>query len=152
MLTVFWVLQGPVLEHYQERGTTINSALYSEMLIDRLQSAIRRKRRGLLSKDIVLLHDNVRPHTAVHTVETLRKLKFEVMAHPPYSPDLAPSDYHLFGPLKEALRGRRFTSDQEVNEEVRAWLAAQLKIFFSEDSRKLVKIWVMCVVNHPHHH
>ena len=152
MLTVFWVLQGPVLEHYQERGTTINSALYSEMLIDRLQSEIRRKRRGLLSKDIVLLHDNVRPHTAVHTVETLRKLKFEVMAHPPYSPDLAPSDYHLFGPLKEALRGRRFTSDQEVNEEVRAWLAAQLKIFFSEDSRKLVKIWVMCVVNHPHHH
>ena len=36
------------------------------------------------------------------------------MTHPPYSPDLALSDYHLFGPLKEELRGRRFTSDQEV--------------------------------------
>ena len=71
-------------------------------------------------KGVVLLHDNARPHTAAHTAETLRKLKFEVMAHPPCSPDLALSDYHLFGPLKEALRGRRFTSDQEVKEAVHA--------------------------------
>jgi len=84
------------------------------MLIDRAKPAIRSKRRGQLSKGIVLLHDNARPHTAAHTVETLQKPKFEVLAHPPYSPDLAPSDYHLFGPLKKALRGRRFTSDQEM--------------------------------------
>ena len=139
MLTVFWDSQGPVLEHYQERGTTINSARYSEMLTDRLKPAIRSKRRGLLSKSVVLLHDNAHPHTAAHTAETLRKLKFDVMAHPPYSPDLAPSDYHLFGPLKEALRGRRFTSDQEVKEAVHAWLAAQPKAFFSEGIRKLVQ-------------
>ena len=91
MLTVFWDTQGPILEHYQERGSTINS----EMLIDRLKREIRSKRQGQLSKGIVLLHDNARPHTAVHTVETLQKLKFEVLAHPPYSPDLAPSDCHL---------------------------------------------------------
>ena len=42
--------QGPVLEHYQEMGTTINSARYSEMLTDRLKPTIRNKRRGLLSK------------------------------------------------------------------------------------------------------
>ena len=102
MLTVFWDSQGPVVEHYQERGTTINSAWYSEMLTDRLKPAIRSRRRGLLSKDVVLLHDNAHPHTAAHTAETLRKLKFEVIAHPPYSPDLAPSDYNLFCPLKEA--------------------------------------------------
>ena len=63
------------------------------------------------------------------------------MAHPPYRPDLAPSDYHLFGPLKEALRGRRFTSDQEAKEAVPAWLTAQPKTFFSEDIRKLVQRW-----------
>ena len=74
----------------------------------------------------------------VHTAELLWKLKFEVMAHPPYSPDLAPSDYHLFGPLKEALRDRLFTSDQEVKEAMHAWLAAQPKTFFSEGIRKLV--------------
>ena len=80
------------------RSTTINSAWYSEMFTGRLKPAIRRKRRGLLSKGVVLLHNNARPHTAA---ETLRKLKFQVMAHPLYSPDLAPSDYHLFCPLKE---------------------------------------------------
>ena len=130
MLTVFWDSQGPILEHYQERGSTINSVRY-EMLIDRLKPAIRSKRGGQLSKGNVLLHDNACPHTAAHTVETLQKLKFEVLAHPPYSPDLAPSDYHLFGPLKEALRGRRFTSNQELKEAVQAWLAAQPKTFFS---------------------
>ena len=119
----------------------INSAQYSEMLTDRLKSAIRRKHRGLLSKVVVLLHDNARPHTAAHTAEMLWKLKFEVMAHPPYSPDLVPPDYHLFGPLKEALRGSRFTSDQEVKEAVHAWLAAQLKTSFLEGVRKLVQRW-----------
>ena len=135
MLRVFCHSEGPVLEHYQERGTTINSVRYNEMLTDTLKSAIRSKNRGLLSKDVVLLHDNACPHTASHTAATLRKLKFEVVAHPPYSPDLAPSDYHLLGLLKEALRGRRFTSDQEVKEAVHAWLATQPKTSFSEGIR-----------------
>ena len=78
MLIVFR-LRRPRLEHYQERGTTISNALYSKMLNDILKPAIRSKRRGLLSKGVVLLHDNARPHTAAHTAETHRKLKFEVM-------------------------------------------------------------------------
>ena len=65
MLRVFWESQGPVLEHYQESGTTINS----EMLTDRMKPAIRSKSRGLLSKGVVLLYDNA---------ETQRKLNFEV--------------------------------------------------------------------------
>ena len=134
MLTVFWDSQDPVLEHYQERNTTTNSARYSEMLTDKLKPEFRSKLRGLLSKGVVLLHDNARPHTTAHTEETLRKLKFEVMAHPPYTCDLAPSDYHLFVPLKEALRDRPFTSDQEMKEAVHAWLDAQPKPSFRRAS------------------
>jgi histone-lysine N-methyltransferase SETMAR len=94
MHTVFWGdSQGPVPEHYQER-----------VLSDGPKSAIRIKRLGLRSTCVVLLHDNVRPHTAAHIAVTLRKLKFSVMDHPPYSPGLASSDYRLFGPLKEALK------------------------------------------------
>jgi hypothetical protein len=44
-------------------------------------------------------------HSAAHIKETLQKLKSEALDHPPYSSDLAPSDFHLFGHLKEALRG-----------------------------------------------
>ena len=104
MLTVFWDSQGPVLEHYQERSS-INGARYSEMLTDRLKPAIRSKRQGLLSKGVLLLHNNARPHTAAHTAETLWKLKFEIMAHPPYSPDLSLSWLLLVWSTQRGIKG-----------------------------------------------
>ena len=60
MVTVFWNSQGPVLEQYQESGTTINSARYSEMLTDRMKPAIRNKHRRLVSKCVVLLQSTYR--------------------------------------------------------------------------------------------
>jgi hypothetical protein len=71
------------------------------MLIDGLKPAILSKHQGLLSKGVVLLHDSAHPHSTAHTAETLQKLKFDVMAHSPYIPDLAPSDYYLFGSLRQ---------------------------------------------------
>ena len=142
MLTMFWDSQGPVLEHYQQRDTTINSVQYSEMLTDRQKPAFRSERRGLLSKGVLCCCTTMPVHIQL---PTLLKLKFEVMAHSPYSHDLAPFDYHLFDPLKETLRGRRFTSDQEVKEAVHAWLAAQPKTFFSESIWKLMKRWTKSV-------
>jgi len=62
----------------------MNSARYSEMLCDKLKPAIWSKWGGLLSEGAVLLHDNALPHTAAQTVETLKKLNFEVLEHPPY--------------------------------------------------------------------
>jgi histone-lysine N-methyltransferase SETMAR len=55
----------------------------------------------------------------------VQQLGFELLQHPPYSPDLAPSDYHIFGPLKEALRGRGFASDEELKEAVHTRLASR---------------------------
>ena len=114
MLTIFWDSKGPILEDFLEKGSTINSASYCDLLANRLKPAIRTKRRGLLSKKVLLQHDNARPHVAKATIETINKLGFEVLEHPAYSPDLAPSDYHLFAPLKDALRGRKFSSDESV--------------------------------------
>jgi hypothetical protein len=79
----------------------------------------------------VLLHDIAPPHTAAHSVETFKKLNFEVLEHPPYSHDLAPSDYHLFGTLKQVFRDRRITTDQQLKETVHAWLVSQSKNFYS---------------------
>jgi hypothetical protein len=99
------------------------------MLSNKLKPEVRTKRRGLLSTGVLLLHDNALLHTAIHTVQTLVKLGFEVFDHPAYSTNLAPPDCHPFGPLKDALRGRRFTSDEEVKEEVHECLAVQ-RFFF----------------------
>ena len=115
------------------------------MLVNELKPAIRSKRRGLLIKRVLLLHDNARPHTAAHTVDTLRALKFEVMKHPPNSPDLAPSDFHLFGPIKEHLWGQKFAGDNGVKEAVQSWLKDTPRSFFLEGIRKLVDRWTKCV-------
>ena len=100
----------------------------------------------MLSKKVLLHYDNARPHTAAATVETVQQLDFELLQHPPYSPDLAPSDYHTFGPLKEALHGPRFTSDEEVKEAVHTWLREQPKSFFSAGIQKLVERYNKCIV------
>jgi hypothetical protein len=106
--------EGPLLETYLRRGTTVTSATYCDMLQGGLKSAIRSERRRRLSEGVLLLHGNARPHTAARTLETLRKLKWEVMEHPVHSSDLGPSNFHLFGPLTEALGGRRFRGDEDV--------------------------------------
>jgi hypothetical protein len=88
------------------------------MLQGGLKPAIRSKRKGILSEGVLLLHDNARPHTAARTLETLRKLKWEVMEHPAHSSDLVLSDFYLFGPLKEALGDRKFRCDDDVKNAV----------------------------------
>ena len=50
------------------------------------------------------------------TVATIQDLSFECIPHPPYSPYLAPSDFHVFRPLKDAMGGKSFRSDEEVQQ------------------------------------
>ena len=76
MLTIFWDDSGPILVHFQKKVQTVNSAGYSDLLVNELKPAMRTKRRGLLSKRVLLLHDNACPHMAARTVDTLRALKF----------------------------------------------------------------------------
>jgi transposase len=78
-------------------------------------------------------------------METIQKLKWNVLPHPPYSPDLAPSDYHLFGPLKEYLGRKRFCNNEEVIHDVRKWLHRQPKDFFLSGIRKLPDRWRKCI-------
>ena len=96
-------------------------------------------------KGVLLLHDNARPHSANQTTATLRSFKWEVLQHPPYSPDLTPSDFHLFGPLKHHLSGERFPDDDAVERAVRAWFRQQPKEFYAADFQGLVKRWDKCL-------
>ncbi|KAG5327304.1 MOS1T transposase, partial [Pseudoatta argentina] len=57
---------------------------------------------------VILLHDNARPHVAKPVKTYLETLKWEVLPHPPYSPDIAPSDFRLFRSMAHGLADRRF--------------------------------------------
>ena len=114
-----------------------------------LSAVIRKKRRRILDVDnVIILHDNVRPHVANKTVNKLRKFHWEFLEHPPYNPDLAPSDFHLFSPLKKILAGQRFTCDDEVKAVVRQWFHSQLANFYCSGITKLVLRWVKCLNRH----
>ncbi|GFX89045.1 histone-lysine N-methyltransferase SETMAR [Trichonephila clavipes] len=92
---LWWDRKGPVYYELLKQGKTINVDLYCNQL-DKLNAAITEKRPALVPrKGIVFHHDNAQPHTAMVTQQKLNALGWEVLGHPQYSPDIAPSDYYL---------------------------------------------------------
>ena len=75
------------------------------------------------------MYDSAVAHRALATQKKLAYLGFQHLDHPPYSPDLAPSDYYLFPGLKKELKGRHFPSDAEVIVAAETWLDGQLSEF-----------------------
>ncbi|KAG8190149.1 hypothetical protein JTE90_026716 [Oedothorax gibbosus] len=86
MCTVFWDRKGVLLVDFLPRNETINAAAYCETL-NNLRRSIQNKRRGKLSKGIVLLHDNARRMwlMANRTKDLITSFKWETLDHPPYS-------------------------------------------------------------------
>lgn len=146
MCTVFWDWKGILLIDFLPRGQTIKADVYCETL-RKLCHAIQNNRRGLLSKGVVFLHDNARPHTANVTKNLLQGFGWDVFDHPPYSPDLAPSDFHLFLHLKSFLGGQHFNNDEELKENVSNWLKTQAANFYEEGIQKLVPRYDKCLQN-----
>jgi histone-lysine N-methyltransferase SETMAR len=87
------------------------------------------------------LHDNAPAHQALATQKKLAYLDFQCLDHPPYSPDLALSDYYLFPGLKKQLKGCHFLSDMEVISATETWLDAQPSECFLSGLQKLWQ-WV----------
>jgi len=104
--SIVWDQEGILRIDCLPKGHTI-SAEYSSSLLVQLKDILMEKRRGEVIKVVLFLH-NAPPHRAFATQKKLAYLDFECLDHPPYSPDSAPSDYHLFPELKEQLKGRHF--------------------------------------------
>ena len=80
---------------------TVNATKYRAQL-NKLESEV--VKQGLSSGKIYFQHDNAKPHVAEIVKEKIAIFGWEPLPHPPYSPDLAPSDYHLFRSLSNHLR------------------------------------------------
>jgi len=110
-----------------------------------LQDIVKEKRRGKLIKHVLFLHDNAPAHWTLTTQQKLAYLGFQCLVHPPYSPDLAPSDYHLFPGLKTQLKVRHFSSDTEVIAAAETWMDGQISEFFSSGWQKLEQQAKKCI-------
>ncbi|UYV75172.1 hypothetical protein LAZ67_12002744 [Cordylochernes scorpioides] len=130
MATVFWDRKGLLLCDFMRRGTIINSVRYCETL-KQLRRASQNKRRGMLTKGVRFHHDNARPHTARQTTALIEEFGWELVSHPPYSPDVAPNDFHLFLELKKNLGGTQFQDDDELEEAVLGFYAARRQSYLT---------------------
>jgi [histone H3]-lysine36 N-dimethyltransferase SETMAR len=145
LASIFWDSQGIIMIDFLRGGRTITGEYYAT-LMEKLRISIREKRRGKLSKGVIILHDNAPAHTSKIAVEKINALKFTTLAHPPYSPDLAPSDYYLFPKLKEFLRGQHFDEDEVVENAVQNWFSEQPEEFYLKGIRKLQKRYEKCIL------
>ena len=137
-----------------ESLTYINSNVYCRQLM-KLDKKIKEKRPELSTRKGVIFHqDNARPHTCLITRKKLLELDWEVMPHPPYSPDLAPSDYHLFRSLENNLNGKTFDSNEDVKNELIQFFASKNQTFYESGIMKLTERWhkvieqnSQCIIN-----
>jgi histone-lysine N-methyltransferase SETMAR len=89
---------GILLIDYLPKGQTVNMEYYSSLLVQ-LKDILKEKRHGKVTKGVLFLHDNAPAHRALAAQKKLAYLGFHFLDYPPYSPELALSDYHLFSGL-----------------------------------------------------
>ena len=146
MTIIFWDKDGVLLTEYLPRRTTINGPYYAS-IIERLHSVIVEKGRGIVSHGVLLLHDKTPIYKWNIVQAAIRQAGFIELNHPAYSPDIAPSDYHLFSNLKKFLRGKNFSSDDEAVTTVENYLTDLNSEFFCKGIQSLHDRWQRVVAS-----
>lgn len=141
LLTVWWNTRGIVHVSYLPRGQTITADVYCaqislvhQKLLETCPSLINRK-------GVLLLHDNARPHTAIKTRTKLIEVGWEVLPHPPYSPDISPSDYYLFLSMSNFLANKRFDKDDDIKMAIEHFFASKDQAFYLRGMNLLLERW-----------
>jgi [histone H3]-lysine36 N-dimethyltransferase SETMAR len=140
-LLVWWDCKGIIHYELLPYGQTITAEVYCNQL-DSLNDAIKAKRPSIfIKKKVFFQHDNARPHTAKITPDKLKDLGWTVIPHPPYSSDLAPSDYHLFRSMYHYLLGKNFNQTDEVKSGPEEYFASKPRSFYNNGIKNLVNRW-----------
>jgi hypothetical protein len=113
MLVGFFNYKGLVHYDFIAQGQSVYQQCYLEVLT-RLWESVWRKRPELWLNKWILHHDKAPAHDALSVREFLVKKSITKMDNPPYSPDLAPRDFWLFGKLKNGLKGQRFADIPDI--------------------------------------
>ena len=121
MATIFWDYKSVLLVDYIPQKTSMIGPYYGEVLTN-LRQAVKEKRRGILTRGPLLLHGNAPALMSRVAQAIVKDIGFEQLSHPPYSPDLVPSNFYLFRHLKKHLHGTRFFDDDELKQATESYL------------------------------
>jgi len=147
MLLTFSDIRRIVHYEFVPTGQTVNQVYYLEVL-ERLREKVRRKRPELFANNSwILHHDNAPAHKALSMREFLATKQINVLEHPVYSPDIAPSDFFLFPKIKEVLKGRHFDDIADIRSNTRAALKAVPQNQFQNCFEGWTKRWHRCIAS-----
>lgn len=148
MLCIWWDQKGVVYYELLRSGQTIDGPFYRVQLM-RLKRALKEKRPEWEARHekVIFHHDNARPHIEKSVKNYLENSDWEILSHPPYSPDLAPSDYHLFRSMQNALTGVRFTSVEGIKNWLDTFLASKDAQFYWHGIHSLPERWAKVVAS-----
>uniref|UniRef100_A0A183GEJ0 HTH_48 domain-containing protein n=1 Tax=Heligmosomoides polygyrus TaxID=6339 RepID=A0A183GEJ0_HELPZ len=138
LLCVWWDAKGPIYRELLVAGKMVTTSIYVNQL-QKLTDAMREKRR--IRPSVHLLHDNARPNVASTTGEKIAEPGWHPVAHPPYSQDLAPSNYLLFAPLKHHLTGEKFERCDDLKMAVDNFIKSQSADLWTKGNSDLPSTW-----------
>jgi histone-lysine N-methyltransferase SETMAR len=119
MASVFWDRKGVLMLEFMQTWdhNNVRSVLLNTKKLHKAGHS--EQKCGMLRSGVMLLHDNAHLDKAARTRALLQHFNWELFHQPPYSPDLAPSNYHLFTYLKKWLGSQRFNNNEELMEHVK---------------------------------
>jgi len=117
MMIFVYDCKGVVMTDRVPSGTTVTAAYYLQFL-QKLRRKMHANRPDLLENGVLILHDNAQSHLGKDVRELLDGYSWEVLPHPPYSPDMSPPDFDLFPKLKINMRGVRFSMLEDLSASV----------------------------------
>lgn len=112
-----------------------------------LKQQIQRVEPNRKMNEVLLLQNNARPHIRLRTKEATTKTEWTVLPHPTYSPDLAPCNFHLLGPLKVSLQKWCFADSNELEHSMCEELRCFSKEFYVTSIQHLMQRWKKCIDN-----
>ncbi|KAH9501546.1 hypothetical protein DERF_012385 [Dermatophagoides farinae] len=167
LLSVWWDIKGLIYWELMEYQQQLTPEHYCSQL-DIVRYHVQNKRPELLSSlnnnnnynyihhhhhhqqqqqqqpisNVIYHHDNVRAHKSEMTREKLLKhFEWEILTHPPFSPDISPSDFHLFRSLKSSFSGKHFHKLEHISEHLQKFFNEQPEKFWHDGLTQLPERW-----------
>ena len=141
MSSVWWGVRKITHWELLPNGCNITADLYCQQL-DRIAAKLQGKQDS-----VYFLHDNARHHVTESTREKLLRLGWITIPHPPYSPDLAPTDYHLYRSLSEYLREKNFDDENDLKIDLVKFFGQKFRDFYERGTLSLPECWRQVVDN-----
>jgi hypothetical protein len=135
MLVVFWGVHSTPVLKLLPKGTTMNAETFKSLVVNELVESAKTLAEG---ESLMIHWDNAPAHTAKTVSEAAKHPKVIILPQPPYSPDIAPSDFFLFGFLKSQLKGKKNQTLKDLEANIREIIGG----ISLETRRRVMKEWI----------